>query len=62
MLTNNQRILNEPKRDPETENDFNVAYKKVNIYIIDITIQLIKKLEKEEGGNILIPEEDIIKL
>jgi hypothetical protein len=39
------------KPDPENEQDFGVAYKK-----------LVKKLNAESGGNMLVPESDLFKL
>lgn len=47
----NSEAINEQKPDPENELDFGVAYKK-----------LVKKLNKESGGNMLVPESDLFKL
>lgn len=44
-------MINSAQKDPEREIKFDVAYKK-----------LVKKLNKEEGSNMLVPEEDLVKL
>ena len=47
-------------KDPENEEKFEVAYKKVMIHQL-IIIQLAIKLQKEEGANVLVPDGDLRK-